>query len=679
MNSVNICEIGTSNMSRIVIQKFLFNRVNHLNALKVINITQNRYKAEKFGHTFAFIQEGAEIRELPLIVRNICSNEICCDEECTVVTGETDINKDELVNKLISLKTEKDRKKADEEIVDVIRGFKKCSSVKSLVDLLEIVMLDEITPAVALCALKKIVELENFKFHLVTNKLSSILDTKPNIDYTKTPILEKLLEIIIKGDNNSAVVGILELIPIDRVRVLPSDIFKNKISEEILCRVTENKLDIDDLCRSIDTFSKLNKVKTADQLWIGIMDKSDQINEKNVIQVFRILHLLKKSRKTIMNLLERRLKHFWHHLCTDDLIEMLYTMRLTKCSSNIILRTTSRWINTNVHTMNENNIASIINELNNSNYVDIGIVRALERYIKAKHSTINNPLLMVEIMNYCSKFNVRSENIFEGCANYIVQFGSNITHSQFRDLFWPFGQLNYKPKSSLEFWRKVENIMNKEFHNFKSQEAIDILLSCVYLEKHPLNFVHRVFNTSFLHNLYEEGGNFNYTKTKLKIIDQCMTLECDHYRGPVLPKDNFAKSIWSDYRIKRLLKEINSTLENVFQGYKISCSTILSQLPLMSMYIIDALVHPVKFEINNRYMNFKKHPGLCTVILVHLPEHYCWEKEHLTGVETTRIRHFQKLGLNVMSVNYEKILDLKYSAELTEYINNRYTNMLKPC
>ncbi|XP_060851471.1 FAST kinase domain-containing protein 3, mitochondrial-like [Rhopalosiphum padi] len=665
-------------MSRIVIHQLFFNRVNYLNVLKAINITQNRYKADKFGHTFALIQEGSEIRELPLIVRNVCSNEICCNE-CTK-TEETDINNDELVNKLNNLKNETDRKKADKEIVDVIRGFKKCSSVKSLVDLLEIVMLDEITSEVALCALKKIVELENFKLHIASNKLLSTLNIKqPNIDYTKTPILEKLLEIIMTGDNNSAVVGILELISIDRVRVLPFDIFKNKISEEILCRVTENKLNIDDLCRSIDAFSKLNEVKTADQLWIGIMDKSDQINEKNVIQVFRILHLLKKSRKTIMKLLERCLQQFWHHLCTDNLIEMLYTLRLTKCSSNIILKTTSRWINTNIHTMNENNLTSLVNELNNSNYVDIGIVRALERYIKAKHSTINSPLLMVEIMNYCSKFNVRSENIFEGCAMYIIQYGSNITPSQFRDLFWPFGQLNYKPKSAIEFWIKVENIMNKEFHNFKTQETIDILLSCVYLEKHPLNFVHGVFNTSFLHHLFENGGKNDYTKIKLKIIDQCMTLECDHYRGPVLPKDKFAKSIWCDYRIKRILKEISSTLENIFQGYKISYSTILSRLPLMSIYIIDALVHPDKFELNNRYINFKKHPGLCTVILVHLPEHYCWEKEHLTGIETTRIRHFQKIGLNVMSINYEKILELKYPAELTEYINNRYENMLTPC
>ncbi|KAE9539914.1 hypothetical protein AGLY_005166 [Aphis glycines] len=651
--------------------------MNYLNVLKVINLTQNRYKADKFGHTFALIQEGSEIRELPLIVRNVCSNEICCNE-CTK-TNVTDINNDELVNKLNNLKNETDRKKADGEIVDVIRGFKKCSSVKSLIDLLEIVMLDEITPAVALCALKKIVELENFKLHIASNKLSSILNTKPNIDYTKTPILEKLLEIIMKGDNNSAVVGILELISIDRVRVLPFDIFKNKISEEILCRVTENKLNIDDLCRSIDAFSKLNEVKTADQLWIGIMDKSDQINEKNVIQVFRILHLLKKSRKTIMKLLERCLKRFWHYLSTDDLIEMLYTLRLTKCNSNIILMTTSRWINTNIHTMSENNVTSIVNELNNSNYVDIGIVRALERYIKAKHSTINSPLLMVEIMNYCSKFNIRSENIFEGCANYIIQNGSNITPSQFRDLFWPFGQLNYKPKSALEFWTKVESIMNKEFNNFKTQETLDLLLSCVYLEKHPLNFVHSVFNTSFLHNLFEYGDKNDYTKIKLKMIDQCMTLECDHYRGPVLPKDKFAKSIWCDYRIKRILKEINSTLENTFQGYKISYSTILSRLPLMSIYIIDALVHPNKFEINSRYINFKQHPGLCTAILVHLPEHYCWEKEHLIGIETTRIRHFRKIGLNVMSINYEKILELKYPAELTEYINYRYKNMLTPC
>lgn len=662
-------------MSKIIIRPLLFNRVNYLNALKVFNVVQNRNKADKFGHTFVLVQEGTDIRELPLIVRNVCGNEICSEIKCT---EETEINKDELVKKLKDLRNETDRKKADEEILDVIRGFKKCSSVKSLVDLLEIVMLDEITPAVALCALKKIVELENFKFHVATNRITTIFDTKPNIDYSKTLLLEKLLEIIIKGEDHSAVVGTLELMPIDRVKVLPSDVFKNKISEEILCRVTESKLNIDNICRSIDTFSKLNKVKTADQLWIGIMDKSDKIDEKNVIQVFRILYLLKKSRKTIMNMLERRLKHFWHHLCTDDLIEILYTMRSTKCNSNIVLNTISRWINTNIHAMNENNLTSIVIELNNSNYIDIGIVRALERYIKAKHCIINSPVLMVEIMNYCSKFNVCSEQIFDGCAEYIINYGLNIPPSQFRDLFWPFGQLNYKPKSAIEFWKKIESIITKEFHNFKTQETIDILLSCVYLEKHPLNFVQRIFSTTFLHHLYNQESQNDYTKTKLKLIDQCMTLECEHYRGPQIPKDKFCKSIWWDFRIKRMLKDINSSLENVFQGYKTSYSIILSQFPIMSIYIIDALVHPVKFEINCKYINFKKNPGLCTAILIHLPEHYCWESEHLTGIETTRIRHFRKIGLNVMSINYNKLLKLKYPAELTEYINDRYANILTP-
>lgn len=662
-------------MSRIVIRQINFNRIKYLQISKVLNIRQNRHKADKFGHTSVFIQEGAEIRELPLIVRNVYSNDICCNEECN---KEIDINKDELVNKLNNLKNEKDRKKADEEIVDVIRGFKKCSSVKSLVDLLEIVMLDDITPAVALCALKKIVELENFKFHIATNKLSSILNTKPNIDYTKTTILNKLLEIIIKGEDHSSVIRTLELIPIDSVRVLPFDLFKNKISDEILLRVTESKLNIDNICQSIDTFSKLNEVKTADQLWIGLMDKSQQIDEKNVIQVFRILYLLKKSRKTIMNMLERRLQDFWHHLCTNDIIEILYTIRLTKCNSYTILNTISRWINTKTHTISENNLTSIINELNNINYVDIGIVRALERYIIAKNITINSTILMVEIINYCSKFNIRSEHIFHGCAEYIINCDTNITPSQFKDLFWPFGQLNYKPKSSLEFWKKVENIMNKEFLNFKTHEILDILLACVYLEKHPLNFVHRIFSNTFLQHLYEERKQNEFVKTKLKLIDQCMTLECNQYHGPILPKDKCSKSIWWDYRIKRVLKDINSSLKNIFQHYKVSYSVILNQLPLMSIYIIDVLVHPEKLEINYKYLNFKKNPGLCTAILIHLPEHYCWENIHLTGIEATRIRHFQKIGLNVISLNYNKLVELKYPAELTEYINHRYTNMLTP-
>lgn len=243
-------------------------------------------------------------------------------------------------------------------------------------------------------------------------------------------------------------------------------------------------------------------------------------------------------------------------------------------------------------------------------------------------------------------------------------------------MFWPFGQLNYKPKSAIEFWKKIENIINREFLNFKTRDILDILLSCVHLEKHPLNFIHKVFNASFLNRLYYEDGQNQLTKNKLKLIDQCMTLECEYYKGPLLPKDNYAKSVWSDYRIKIIFKDINHHLENIFKNYTISYSIVLSQLPLMSIYIIDALIHPPEYNMNSKYLNFKRNPGLCTAILVHLPEHYCWENNYLIGIENTRMRHFRKIGLNVMSINYKKLSELKYPAEIIEYINDSYKNML---
>ncbi|XP_050542455.1 FAST kinase domain-containing protein 3, mitochondrial-like [Daktulosphaira vitifoliae] len=665
-------------MSRIVLQNVNINKVSLFNLLRHLNTAKNqnlKYKSSKLGHTSVLIQEGNEIRELPLIVRNVCGNDICTDSDCT---SEINSNTMNLIDKLKDFNSESDRKKAEEEIVDVIRGFKKCSSVKSLIDLLEIVMLDEITPAVALCALKKIVELENFKFHVATYRVSSFLETRTNIDYTKTTILHKLLQIISNGDDQNSVVEALELIPLDQVKVLPSDVYKNILSQEILCRVTESKLNINELCRSIDTFSKLNDFKKADQLWVGIMDKNSQIDESNIITVFRIMYLLKKSRKTIMNMLERRFQDFWHKLNVDELIEIIYTMKLTKCVSIKILEIISRWINTNIHTISETNLTSIVIELNQIGYVDIGIVKALERYVKAKHNAIKNPSLLVEIMKYSSKFNIQSEKIFDGCAKYLVNFNQQLNPSQIRDIFWPFGQLNYKPKCPINFWKTIENIMNKEFFNFKSHETLDMLIACVFLEKHPLNFIHRVFNPSFLQQLYDEGGQIDHTKMKLKLIDQCMTLECKHFQGPVLPRDKSAKSIWIDFRIKKVIKYVSNNIEHVFKDFNISYSIFLSQLPIMSIYFIDALVHPKNSEINYKYINFKEYPGLCSAIIIHLPEHYCWESENLIGMEETRIRHFRKIGLNVITMNYNKLNELKYPAEITEYIFDRYKNMLGP-
>lgn len=324
-------------------------------------------------------------------------------------------------------------------------------------------------------------------------------------------------------------------------------------------------------------------------------------------------------------------------------------------------------------------MVSIIESFTHLQHTDSQIERALERYVKAKGVKIKSQSLIVALLNFCAKFRIRNHHILNGCSEYFITNADLIEPGYLKEIFCPFGYLDYQPLNAMKFWQTLEIYIEKQFVKLKPNDIIDIMLCCVFLEKYPINFVRRIFNPYFLDALHSSNPpeRLHKIRSDLKLFDTSLTLECKHYNGPLLPKDNHAKTIWQDGRIKRILNQISDELAAIAGGSDcLSKSVVLYQLPINELYIVDALFHP-KGMGNMWNFNVRKERNIHVAVLVHLPEHFDSTGEFLIGPQSMRIRHLRKMGMKVVTLDYEKLTRLKvYPKDLNKYLVSRMKEAL---
>lgn len=78
------------------------------------------------------------------------------------------------------------------------------------------------------------------------------------------------------------------------------------------------------------------------------------------------------------------------------------------------------------------------------------------------------------------------------------QNGPNCTPHEIVYTLRPFGQLNYLPPNSAEFFESVETILSSRFAEFDPAAILEVLASFVYLERFPVNFAGHIFTPHFL-------------------------------------------------------------------------------------------------------------------------------------------------------------------------------------
>lgn len=597
--------------------------------------TDDSYKSSDLTSSTILVQDGLTVQELPVIVYKVKNVLYPHIEKSDVSENSTKYTeKESSVHLMIN------------------KEFAKCSTLDDVYLLLS--KCSTITPNIALGALECVYNICDS----LNNNGEILLDTV---------LLDKLCNIISCSDDIYAIMRALNVV------VSKNKNYLDILSDEILKRIADNKLSVLQACDVIAFFGNNIEVEkyslNIEKLWVGLVGKEKEFDEEKTIKCFSILHYLKTSQKIVLRVLERRMLTLWWQMKPESVIQVMDCLLKNKIYATKILPVLGKWTNTNIHTLSEDNLLEIVSKLNSLEYTDVLIEKALERYIKVKGLNIKLDILMVAIMNHITMFKIRNPHILSGCAEYFIANGKNLNPIFLKPILYPFGFLNFQPSNGLKFWETVENVVSEKFLKIPVDDILDILLSCIYLEKYPLNFVTNVFNPNFLEriNISEKSHKL---RCKLKLLDTAMTLECKAYKGPLLPKYRTSQPYWYDGRIKRLVNHIRENL-NFIAGGEDSWSTfvMLPNIFASNLYIVDLMIHPKGLRNSILSLNLIKDRNVNVAVLINLPDHFCSKGETLIGPQSMRIKHLRLMGVKVVSLKYEILYKLSiHSKALNNYI-----------
>lgn len=614
------------------------------------------------SNTTIIIQDGINIEELPSIVQIIHG-------EFTIFSN----GKSQAGKRLegLGLEIPQVSKKLFsninfEEEQEIILGFMRCRRVTEIFNLLEVCPEEDVTPKVALAIIKQLFELENnVEFR---NRGLNQYPEEASFTFTRGAVMKRLIEVICCAAEPKYIVNALQVMGRDNFQ---GDKLKylESLCTHCIVLITEGKLSVTQVCDAAKAFYNLGPIgsRYVEKVWVGITDKTNDIHEKEIYEVMSILPLVKQSRKHLYNAVEKSMSNCWYKCKCEDIIKILHILVQLRMTNSRMLPMISKWTDLNIHALKEGNLRWIVYSVMSLSYTDISIQKALSRFMKARKGKNNDPDLVSVIMDYCVKMRIRSPEVLDSAGEFFIKKASTLTVPHINSIGRAYGLLNYEPPNASSFFLTFESYVDEKFVQFPPNVMVDLLLSCVYLKRYPLNFVKKVFNPYFFDRIHTlDASDMRLTRTKLKVLDQALTLEAPNYSGPMLPKDISAKSFWRDARVMRCVNMIQPALiEIVGAEERIVPSAILPNFPGTELYVIDCVVDMAgKLTLPSFKWSKNKY-----ALIVNLPEHYVINEDVLVGPQAMRCRHLALAGFKVVNINFEKVCQYRmYPDSLKSYL-----------
>lgn len=644
------------------------------------------YGRTQLTQTNIFVQEGARIQEVPLIVKRITNIEdflhrqsrrtvessnknkkpAVIHKESTPYSAGTSMMKNESLKHSISIETDEgmailycsDIERLKNTDVEQVLDANSGNTNKEAYSLLENKIASEINCRIALQSLRKMIELESGHRHQKTSNAQSFSAEVINRDI----ILQQLVNMIARSQNSETILQGLKALRRDRFS-LSTNIYKDRMCDEVVIRATDGELTVLQLIRAVKILSSYGNSKyrsCIDTLWVGLACREQDIKPDLLVPLFRSLKYFQRSKSMVQIILEKKLSEQWLKLTGSQMASILNCL-YGKESSNGCLSSASKWASVSMTTSTEKDLVSFIGGLHTKRYVDENIEQALARYVTIKGTEMKDPNLIASIMDYCKNLQIRNPYVLAECGKYFMRHGMEIPPMLLSPILAPFGLLNLQPPDPIEFWNMFDEVVSARFSDLKLNDALDILLSCTYLERYPIKLLDKVFSSYLMDRLQtqRDAPIVNRLKTKLKLFDATMSLECKDYRGSPINLDRNTKSLNLDMRIRGIINKIHKPLAHLVGGeHKLSRSVVLSRLPLINFYILDILIHPLLRSTPVFNLNLHKKRNVNTAILIHLPEYYCWNTRHLIGPQIMRKRQVRRLGFRVTHLDYAKLAEL---------------------
>ncbi|NWS56704.1 FAKD3 protein, partial [Chunga burmeisteri] len=293
---------------------------------------------------------------------------------------------------------------------------------------------------------------------------------------------------------------------------------------------------------------------------------------------------------------------------------------------------------------------------------------ALETHIPKSIFTMH-PQTVSKVMQYCCQKMILSKPIFDAVAESFISDADRFTTDQIAGYIIAFGTLNYLPPSASSLFRKLETILHTRLSHFQPRTLLNLLHSCVLIQRYPVNFLPKIFSPYFLQQLQAQPPGLDRIVTsQLTRLFLTVTLECPFYEGPKL----FPK-----YQVKAFLTPHSSLDVHLLERVKTGLLYLLKKRIYFASEISTPYFYTVDIEIKLDEEGFVLPAGQCEevhrriALCVDGQNRFCVNSHNLLGEEAIKQRHLQLLGYEVVQIPFFEIQSLQNCRKVAEYLHKK--------
>ncbi|KAK3602677.1 hypothetical protein CHS0354_017877 [Potamilus streckersoni] len=466
---------------------------------------------------------------------------------------------------------------------------------------------------------------------------------------------------------------------------LNSDTFQTncvlKINKEIEKRIGDSAFEILELSQLSVAFASFNHavaIQMVANVWVDIGNRSSEIDHTNIAQLYKVLPSGKQF-NYLINLLEKQFAQSFWKLQGNEIVGILaHMIRLQSSGRNLTF--IRKWINIHIHNVSQDEFIQIVSAFIHFKYYDEYFIRALERFVQAKADMLDRDLLSLIMEYFCSHKHL-STLVMDKAMKHFVKHGHSYSPLQLYAILKPFGYLNYLPKDSYEFLKKVEQVIREKFYEIDCPDLVEILTSFVFVGRIPVNFARFIFCQSFFGKIKDISNESQRKKT-----EQFLELLQMGYRY----ESNVSFPL--DYHFPEIRHS-----QKVFDVPPYSHAVVrksLNDLVGIGMYRETSLIHNWPSNRNLDFMVWVNNSGEFVypekytnddnitrlIILVVSPDYCCVNTGHLLGEPATYVRWVKKLNYKVIIIQLDsqyRFINISPERNIYEYLKRelgKYTN-----
>lgn len=314
----------------------------------------------------------------------------------------------------------------------------------------------------------------------------------------------------------------------------------------------------------------------------------------------------------------------------------------------------------------------VLGALMHFGHSDHYFVDALEKYVPTMTFT-SQPETVTKVIQFFGRRNILSPVVFDAVAESFVYRADNYTTSQVARQIMPFGKLGYLPPNAADVFRKVETILHTRFSHFQPRTLLNVLHSCILVERFPVNFLSKVFSSYFLQQLQEQGSGMDrYVLAQLTQLYMTVVLECPFYVGPRL---------YSQYRVKAFLMpglSLETPVDvHLYNSVKAGLVELLGARSYFGSRVLTPYSYTLDVEIKLDEEGFVlpasyndevfKRIALC----IDGQKRFTSSRRQLLGKEATKQRHLRLLGYEVVQIPFYEFDKLRKTTSIVEYLHEK--------